>query len=484
MLDIPFHSAKRLASMIRNRQIGCSELLELYLARVEKYNPSLNAIITTDIEHARKRARAADVALKKGKPWGVLHGLPMTVKESFNVVGMPTTWGIPNLKNNVPTTNAIAVQRLLDAGAVIFGKTNVPIHLADTQSFNAIYGTTNNPWDKSLVPGGSSGGAAAALAAGLTSLEIGSDIGSSIRNPAHYCGVYGHKPTYGICTPRGHALPGVVAPADISVIDPLARSADDLAVALSVIAGPDEVDSVGWRLTLPAPKRRKLSQFKVAVMADHPDAEVDRGVKDRIQAVVEFLLRKKAKVTDRARPDIDTTEVQRVYITMLRAATSTRLPLEIFEKNLAMARTLHPDDDSYLARQTRGNTILHRNWLELNNIRHAMRLKWAEFFKDYDLFLCPVASSAAWPHDHQGERHERVITVNGKRVPTTDQFFWAGYSGLFFLPASVAPIGFTRDGLPVGLQIVGPQYADRTCIEFARLLEREFHGFIPPAGYS
>jgi amidase len=176
----------------------------------------------------------------------------MTIKESYDVVGMPTTWGLPELKDNIAKTNASAVQRLIDAGVVLFGKTNVPLMLADWQSYNAVYGTTNNPWDVGRTPGGSSGGSAAALAAGLTGIEAGSDIGASIRNPAHYCGVFGHKPTYGICPPRGQALPGRVAAPDISVIGPLARSAGDLAIALAAMAGPtvSTASGTGWRCPL------------------------------------------------------------------------------------------------------------------------------------------------------------------------------------------------------------------------------------------
>lgn len=195
MLDLPFRSARQLAAAIRQKDIGCLELLDLYIERIERYNPPLNAIIFTTLDDARERARQADAALAQGEIWGPLHGVPMTIKESYDVVGTPTTWGVPALKDNYPQTNALSVDRLLNAGVVLFGKTNVPLHLADWQSFNDIYGTTNNPWDVTRGPGGSSGGSAAALAAGLTGLEAGSDIGASIRNPAHYCGVYGHKPT-------------------------------------------------------------------------------------------------------------------------------------------------------------------------------------------------------------------------------------------------------------------------------------------------
>ena len=479
-----FRSAKELAAEIRRKRIGCLELLDLYLSRVAKHNPALNAIIATDVESARKRARAADRALARTRGWGPLHGVPMTIKESYDVVGMPTTWGVPELKDNFPPRNALAVDRLLGAGVVLFGKTNVPIHLADYQSYNAIYGTTNNPWDLARAPGGSSGGSAAALAAGLTGIEAGSDIGSSIRNPAHYCGVYGHKPTFGIVPPRGQALPGRLAQSDINVIGPLGRSAEDLEIGLAVMAGPDEIDAAGYRLALPPPRRKALRDFKVAVMLTDPNSEVDAEVQEKVQAVAEFLARKRAKVSGTARPDIDTGEAQRTYIHLLRAATSGRQTKEEFEKNVQALRDLSASDESYYARMLRGNTGSHRVWLAVDEVRHKMRWKWADFFKEYDLLLCPAAASAAFPHDQQGERWERTIEVNGRRVPTTDQLFWAGYSGMAYLPSTVAPAGLTRGGLPVGVQIIGPQYGDRTCIHMARLLEREYQGFVPPPNYA
>src|SRR5690242_14284076 len=280
---LAFASAKTLASAIRRGKITSAALLNLYLDRIERYNPKLNAIIAMDVEAARKRARQADAALRKGTLWGPLHGVPMTIKESFDVAGLPTTWGLPEFKNHRAERNALAVQRYIDAGAIVFGKTNVPTLLADWQTFNEIYGTTNNPWDVTRVPGGSSGGAAAALAAGLTGLETGSDIGASIRDPAHYCGVYGHKPTYGICATNGQALPGKVAAQDIAVIGPLARSADDLELALKIIGGADAIDSRGWRLRLPTCTKKTLREFKVAVMLSADTAEVDASVQARVE---------------------------------------------------------------------------------------------------------------------------------------------------------------------------------------------------------
>jgi len=484
MLDVPFRSARQLAADLKKKRIGCLELLELYLGRIEKYDGGLNAIVVRDFDGARRRARAADRALAKRQVWGPLHGVPMTVKESYDVAGLPTTWGVPALRENIAKTNAVVVDRLLAAGVVLFGKSNVPLYLADWQSFNAIYGTTNNPWDVSRAPGGSSGGAAAALAAGLTALEAGSDIGSSIRNPAHFCGVYGHKPTWGIVPRAGQALPWQVAAVDIDVVGPLARSADDLTLALSVMAGPDAIDAAGWRLRLRPPRQKRLRDFKVALMLDAPAIDVDVDVKDRLQVLGDFLGRQRVKVDDRARPAIDPGEAFAVYTRLLRAATSDRQSDAGFDKNVAVARALAPDDESYYARAMRAAVLSHRDWLAANEARHRMRLRWAEFFTRYDLLLCPVAGTAAFPHDHAGERHERTLVVNGKRVPVTDHLFWAGYTGASYLPSTAAPCGLAPGGLPVGVQIVGPQYGDLTCLTFAKLLERDFQAFVPPPGYA
>lgn len=484
MTDVAFRPATELARRIRDREIGCRELLEHYLQRGERFNPRLNAIVVTDLERARARADEADAALRRGESWGPLHGVPMTVKESFDVAGLPTTWGLPEYKEKPAGADALAVDRFRSAGAVVFGKTNVPVLLADWQTFNPTYGTTNNPWDVTRVPGGSSGGSAAALAAGLTGLEAGSDIGASIRNPAHYCGVYGIKPTWGICSPRGHSLGGTVAQSDISAIGPLARSADDLDLALGIMAGPDAIDGAGWKLDLPAPKKQRLGEFRVAVMLDDPNAETDREVQDILQSLADALAKKGATVSDTARPRIDTGEAQRTYIRLLRAATSGRQTASEFEANRAKSAALAPDDESYFARMLRGMTSSHRDWLAANEKRQKMRLEWARFFEEWDLLLSPAASSAAFPHDQKGQRHERTILVNGKQVPTTDQLFWAGFSCMAYLPGAVAPAGLTPAGLPVGVQIIGPQYHDRTCIHFARLLEREWRAFTPPPGYE
>ncbi len=249
---IAFASARTLASMVREKKIGAVELLDFFLApRRAAQSAHQRHHRLQRAEEARKEAAACDAMTARGQSRGALHGVPMTVKESFDVAGTPSTWGLVAQRDNVAKQDALAVERLKAAGAVVFGKTNVPVWLADWQSFNPIYGTTNNPWNVERTPGGSSGGSAAALAAGLTGLEIGSDIGASIRNPAHYCGVYGLKPTFDVCPRDGHLLPGAYAHGDISVIGPLARSAYDIETALDIIAGPNALDATGLRLALP-----------------------------------------------------------------------------------------------------------------------------------------------------------------------------------------------------------------------------------------
>jgi len=484
MTDVAFASAHELAAKIRAREIGSRELLEHYLARVERFNPALNAIIASDVDGARSAADAADAALARDEIAGPLHGVPMTFKESYDAVGMPTTWGLEEYRDNVAAADSVPVARMKAAGAVVFGKTNVPVMLADWQSFNPVYGSTNNPWDLSRTPGGSSGGSAAALAAGLTALEAGSDIGASIRNPAHYCGVFGHKPTYGILPPRGHALPGSLAPADISVIGPLARSAEDLDIALDIMAGPHGLDAACWRLELPKSSQREPGDFKVAVVLEDQNCDQDTVMTDALQGAIDRLTVKGLTVVPGAKPAFDTREAHRLYVQLLRAATSGRVSDSDMVQQRALLADLGDDDDSYIADAARGNTMLHRDWLALNNRRAHLRETWQALFDDVDLLLCPVAASTAFPHDQAGERIHRKIIINNKPVNVTDQLFWAGYTGVFYLPSTVAPVGLASDGLPVGIQIVAPHGYDKRAIAFAKMVERELGGFVAPPGYD
>jgi amidase len=481
--EIAYLPAHRQAGMLRSREIGCLELLEHHLERVACFNPKLNAIIWQDVEGARRRAREADAALARGESWGPLHGLPMTVKESFDLAGSPSTHGNPALKSNIAKANAVAVQRLIDAGAIVFGKTNVPLALADWQSFNAVYGTTNNPWDLARTPGGSSGGSAAALAVGMSALELGSDIGASIRNPAHYCGVLGHKPSWGIVPLRGHSPTGGVAMSDISVAGPLARSAEDLALALALVAGPDELDAAGWRLDMAKPRKTRLADYRIALLLEDRNCAVEAEYVEKLEALGHRLAKAGAQVSFEARPAIDTMKAHRLYIRLLRTVTMSRVAPDVFAQWRDKAVALAPDDDSYKAQVARAAVLLHRDWLAAHEERVKLRWAWRAFFQEWDLLLTPAAAGPAWPHDQKGERIDRVITVNGRPENTNDQLFWAGISGVVHLPSTVTPLGLSGAGLPLGVQIIADYLQDFTAIEAARLIAAEIGGFVPPPGY-
>jgi amidase len=484
MDDCAFISATELSAEIRDRRIGCLELLDFYLARAERHNFALNAIVVWQVDQARERARAADAALARGEHWGPLHGIPMTVKESFNVAGLATTFGNPLWKDNIAVGNAFLIDRLLQAGAIVFGKTNVPYMLADAQSYNEIYGTTNNPWDPLRSPGGSSGGEAATLAAGLSALGAGSDIAGSLRNPAHYSGVYGHKPTWGLISTRGHAPPGIMTPTDISVVGPMARHAEDLDLALRTLAGPDLLQRTAWRVELPPPRHRRLGEFRVAVWASSPLCPIDTSVSQLFDRAIDAIVRTGATVDDAARPGIDEEEHHRLFMLLLRAATVSRMRDEDFVRQQEIAATLTADDISDRAAIARGATLLHRAWGTANEARTKLRYIWREFFKRFDVLLTPVAATAAFPHDRNPNRDERRVMVNGESASYADQLFFAGLASLSYLPATAAPIGLTGEGLPVGVQIIGPEGEDPTTIEFARLLAAEIGGFVPPPAYT
>ena len=484
MTPLHFLPAAAIARRIRNGSLRAADALESVLERQQALHPRLNAVVVTDLPAARKAARAIDRALRRGEQPGPLAGVPMTVKESFDVAGLPTTWGLERRKDNIAQRDAAVVERLRAAGAVIWGKSNVPVMLADWQTHNPVYGTTCNPWDKTRTPGGSSGGAAAALAAGITFLEYGSDIGGSIRNPAHFCGIYGHKSTYGIVPTRGHALPGTWAATDMSVLGPLARSARDLELALKLTAGPDGTERDALRLKLPPPAFEAFRGLRIAVLADSAVAPVSAAVTGAISALAGFLAKHKARIDLKPQLPFDPAEHDRLYVLLRRAATSMRAHDDIsFAKLLEERDRLDPADRSYRAEQLRGNTLFHRDWLRLNNERHRLRAAWTDFFRRYDLLLCPAAAGTAFTQNPAGQRWERVIDVDGTPQPDTTQIYWMGMASVSWLPATVAPVATAADGLPVGVQIIGPQYADLSTIRFAQLLEREYHAFRQPPNH-
>jgi amidase len=479
-----FATALAMGRSLRAGKVSARELLDAHVDQYARHHHRINAIIHTERAAARRAAAAADKRLKAGKPLSAFDGVPMTIKESFDWAGTPSTWGDPELKNNVPTRNAVVVNRMQAAGAVVYGKTNVPLALSDWQSFNAIYGTTNNPWDTSRTPGGSSGGAAAALATGMSAMEIGSDIGASIRNPAHYCGVFGHKPTFGVVPYAGHLMPGSVALSDITVAGPMARSARDLTAMMDLLATVDGTAGRGLHMQLPRDKRTQFKDFRIAIKATSSISDVAQGYQDELKSLSQFLRKQGVKkLSHTAQPAFSDEEAYEIYILLLRATATKRMSDEAIAD--AAAKTLQFDsaDKGYMALMTRAFSLSHGAWLRVNERRHQMRLAWDAFFEDWDVLLCPCAASDAWPHDQVGERHERLITVNGKQVSTIDQRFWAGYSGAFYLPSTVAPLGLSAQGLPLGVQIITREYGDHTALRFAELLERNWRSFVKPPGF-
>ena len=475
-----FDSARQWAENIRAKRLSSVEALQFHLERMNKFNPELNAIVAFNLDRAHEVASAADKALARGEIWGPLHGVPMTVKESFDVAGLATTWGVPALRDNIARNNAAAVDALARNGAVVFGKTNVPIFLTDWQTFNPIYGTTCNPWDLARTPGGSSGGAGAAIAAGLTPLELGSDIGASIRSPAHNCGVYGHKPSFEIVPQAGHSIPGAEAPLDMLVCGPLARTADDLELALDIVASAEPEDAPFWTLSLPPPRVRQPRDFRVAIWLEDECCRVDSRIQELISSAAKTVEAAGGLVDERARPFSDSKAAHALYVQLLRGATGAVLPTDLFESQRRRAELLSDDDHSYLAKTLRGVVQTHRSWFLAHEQRAALRRQWNAFFQSFDVLLCPVAASAAFLHDQQTERPFRQIQVNGRAENYNDQLFWAGLASLAYLPTTVAPIGSTSDGLPVGVQIIGAYMQDKTTIEFARLLGAEIGGFRAP----
>ena len=496
MATLGLRSARDLIEALESGGVSSRELLEHYLERIERLGPAVNSVVTLDTERARKRADQADAARRAGQSWGPLHGLPMTVKDCFETAGLRTTAGAGELSDHVPTVNAVAVQRLLDAGAIVFGKTNTPTWAMDWQTHNKLFGTTNNPWDLERTCGGSSGGSAASVAAGFTALELGSDIGGSVRIPSHCCGVFGHKPSWGIVPVRGHipGPPGSLIEDDINVIGPLARSADDLEIALRVLMGPLEDRAKGWRLELPEPRAERLQDFRVAAWLDDEACPVDSSVLDILKSTVEALRKTGVSVDDRARPPVSMSEAVTLYQRMLAPIVTSTMTDEQFSALTAVsdstpsepaaltAVTHSPPSEpaGWLERFTQSVGVRHRDWLKLHQEREQMRAGWANLFENFDVMLCPVSPLPAIRHDHREPQLRRTIEVNGATRPYTDNMFWMGAIGLVWLPATVAPVGRTAQGLPVGIQIVAPFLEDFTAIRFAQLLSSELGGFEAP----
>jgi amidase len=477
--ELAYVSAVDLTAAIRRREVSSREALEHFLARIAELDGTINSVVTVDADRARAEADAADQALARGEARGVLHGVPMTVKDSLQTAGMRTTSGAPGLASFVPREDARPVARVRAAGAVVFGKTNLPIYAGDLQSYNEVFGTTNNPYDVTRTPGGSSGGSAAALACGFTPLEIGSDIGGSIRLPSHMSGVVGHKPSYGIVPAHGQipGPPGTLTLADLAVVGPMARAVEDAELLLDVIAGANRWDTPAWRLELPPARRKSLKEYRIAAWLDDPRCRVEPEVGALLQNAARALSNEGARVDPDARPDFSLEKVTETFFALLQAALAGGTSREQIE-TYAVA-----DGDTPVARTMRLLAMRHRDWLSHNERRLQMRKRWETFFEEWDVILLPVMPCAAIPHDHSEPMSGRVARVGGEERPYWDLVTWMAPAGACYLPATVVPVGRLADGLPVGIQVVGPYLNDRTTLDVARRLLAIVGGCPRPAGF-
>ncbi|HWX06650.1 MAG TPA: amidase [Bradyrhizobium sp.] len=478
-----FKTATELSAALAAKKVSAVELAQDAIGRIERHDGKINAVCVRDFERGLDAARAADAARARGETKPLL-GLPLTVKESYNVAGLPTTWGFPAQKDFVPGEDALSISRVKQAGGVILGKTNVPIGLGDWQSYNEIYGTTNNPYDLGRTPGGSSGGSSAALAAGYGPLSLGSDIGGSLRVPAFHCGVYAHKPTFALVPARGHVpppLPPLPSGRDLSVIGPMARSAADLSLLLDVVAGPDPIDTGNaYKLALPPPRHGELKNFRVLLIETDPLLPTDKTVRGAIAQLAADLGKAGIKVERNSPLLPDFAASTRLYMRMLMSLLAAGFSPEAYAGAAAAAAQLPPGDISLPAERLRGIALSHRDWLTADAGRTRLRAQWRELFKSFDAVICPVMPTPAYPHDHSEPQEQRRISIDGKDHVYPDQLAWPGIATLPGLPATAIPLGLSPEGLPVGVQIVGPWLEDRTPLKLAELIEREFGGFVPP----
>jgi amidase len=443
--DIARESATRLAQALADRELGALELCDAAIARIEAGDREINAVVVRDFERAREQARAADAALARGERRPLL-GVPLTVKECFDVAGLPTTWGLEFARRLPPASDdAVPVARLKAAGAVLLGKTNCAEALADWQTTNPVYGRTLNPLDSSRTPGGSSGGGAAALAAGFVPLELGSDLVGSIRVPAHFCGLVGHKPSHGLCAKRGLDFPGMPYGSHddpLAVVGPMAREVADVVLAMDVLAGPEPERAVAWRVEPPAPRHAQVGQLRVLVAAEHPGAVVSAEVRAAVERAAEKLASAGARVQHASPLLPDPSKLLEHYGRMVTAFVSRGQP---------------------------GPVISAHEWMDLLDEQARVRLRCRQLFEAFDVVLCPPFGTTAY--EHQDER--RVLRIDGRDTPYDAQGAWASLASFAGLPATVVPVAHGADGLPIGVQIVGPFLHDRTTLAVAGWFESQ-----------
>jgi len=458
-----FTAGHDLAQSIRNKELSAGELVDLFSARIAAVNPQINAVIDLDVERAQKKAGQIDAMIARDGPdtLGPLAGVPMTIKDAFEVEGLTCESGVPDYAGHRATRDAVVVQRLQAAGAIIMGKTNTPYLCADIQSFNRLHGTTNNPWNLAHTPGGSSGGSAAALATGMTPLEFGSDIGGSIRTPAHFCGLFGHKPSFGLVPYRGHVPPphGALSAPEMSVVGPLARNTTDLSLLLQVTMGPTAPMTSAYQLALQGPRAQTPSDLRIGLWQNDPFCRVSSEIVVSIEKAAEQLAAQGARIID-IKPPFAMADHHEVYSFMLNAGMA------------AFAKSTARGGPSYI------------DWLKMAERRAGYAEDWARLFEEVDVVFCPITPRTAIPHTQDPDFQGRKMVVDGQERAYSDQLIWAGVPTLCGLPATAVPLGRASDGLPFGMQIIAPAYEDWTAIKVAQMLEELGFGFVAPPDFA
>lgn len=452
---------------LERRELTSVELLDAMIANIERHNPAVNAVVAQDLERAQTEASAADDLREWGEPVGLLHGLPMTVKDTYETLGLTTAAGAPELADHVPERDATVVRLLRRAGAIVWAKTNVPLYAGDHQTYNDVYGRTNNPWDLERTAGGSSGGAAVAVACGFTTAEVGSDIGNSIRQPASVNGVFGLKTTHGLIGGRGHipGPPGTMATGDLGVYGPIGRSCGDLRLLLDVLTRSTTAFKGVPGAALPRfAEQPDIPDLRIGLWSDDAMSPVDDSVKSIIESAAAELESAGAQVDAEIRPAISSEELHQTYLQLLNSAMAAGIPDEMIASLTEAAGGSWEPSDDHATAFARGVTLPHRNWIAANEQRVRAQLAWDAVFEDVDLVLAPVQPVPAFPHDTERGYGKRTFTVNGNDAPYRSILFWAGLATMPLLPSVVIPLGLTDEGLPVGVQAIGPMWSDHKLI--------------------
>jgi amidase len=481
--ELVYATASDLAAAIRERRVPVVDVIDAHLAQIARHNPALNAIVTLNEAAARARAREADAALGRGEVWGPLHGVPVTIKDSFATAGLRTTSGFPPLADYVPATDATVVARLQTAGAIVLGKTNLPLLVHGFQSDNPVFGRTNNPWDPKRTPGGSTGGGAAALAAGMTTLEVGSDYGGSVRIPAHYCGLFALKPTEHRVPLTGHIpeLPTVSRGVrHVATPGPLARCVEDLALALQVIAGPDpqhpEVPPVPLA---PAPKK-PWNKLRIAWTDDFGGVPVSGDTRTALGGLVDKLQERGCEVARRIPDSLDFPAVWETYGELRQCEVGAALPPELERECATNFGVKAGSEDPEMRGMAKRLNATLRQYIATVAKRGAYMAAVEEFFKTCDALLCPVSVGPAFPHCPTGT----PIVVDGHPVPY--RLGGTGYTSPFSLtghPVVVLPLASSSDGLPIGVQVVGRRWSEMELLTLAGQLVEITGPFRRPPGY-